>query len=144
MAGAIRLLAIAAAVATLTLSGCATVTPTAEMGNPDAAGCVVPLVRVTPATVHPGDTITVVSGDPCDIPIPGEGWLVVAGHVGDGGARVHVTSDDELDGLFRVELTLPDDFPIGEAYAGIGNWDYSTCPDNASCAGPTGSFTVVP
>lgn len=137
MVGAIRLSAIAIVMATLALTGCATI-------GLDDGTCVVPLVRVAPATAHPGDTITVVSDDSCDVEVPNGGWVVVAGHVGGGKTLVQVTAKNVFDGQFRVELTLSEDFPVGEAYAGIENWDYSTCPDNASCASPTGSFTVEP
>lgn len=137
MPGAARLSILMVAALSLALSGCSTI-------GPGAGSCVVPRVQVEPTVVHPGDTITVVAEDACDVRMPDDGWVVGAGHVGGGGTLVHVTSADALDGSFRVELQLPDDFPIGEAYAGIENWDYSTCPDNASCASPTGSFTVEP
>lgn len=101
-------------------------------------------MQIEPATIHPGDSITVVSADKCNVKVPGSGWTVVAGHVGNGKALVQVKSSDKFDGSFRVELTLPADFPIGEAYAGVDNWDYSTCPDAGSCASPMSSFTVKP
>lgn len=73
----------------------------------------------------------------------GGGWLVVAGHVGDGGKGfVQVRTSDTFDGSFRVQLKLPDDFRAGDALAGVSNWDYSRCPDNASCAAPMGNFTL--
>ena len=53
-----------------------------------------------------------------------------------------VRSTAELDGHWSVSVELPDDFPAGETTAGIDNWNYSSCPDNASCAGPVGSFRV--
>lgn len=121
---------------TLALTGCA--------ANNIGGGSCVPRMRIEPATIHPGDSITVASADKCNVKIPGEGWDVVAGHAGGGKALVHVKSSDPFDGSFRVELTLPHDFPVGQAYAGVDNWDYSTCPDAASCAGPMSSFTVVP
>ena len=120
----------------LALAGCAANKVTSE-------NCV-PRMRIEPATVHPGDSITVQSADTCKVKIPVDGWVVVAGHVGAGKALVQVKRSAEFNGSFRVELTLPSDFPVGEAYAGVDNWDYSTCADTGSCAGPMGSFTVEP
>lgn len=57
---------------------------------------------------------------------------VVTGHVGDVKILVQVKSSDTFDGSFRVELTLLGYFPIREAYAGVDNWGYSTCPDAGS------------
>jgi hypothetical protein len=131
--------AIALVVVSLALGGCTAINTAT---NP-ASGYCVPRVHVEPATVHAGDTITVVSDDSCGVAVPGGGWLVVAGHVGDGGkGQVTVRSSDLFDGSFRVELTLPDTFPVGEAYAGVDNWDFSPCADTASCAAPMGGFTV--
>lgn len=130
-----RISAVALALALMTLNGCAMISP--------SSGYCVPRVHVEPTSVRAGDTVTVVSEDRCEVTVPTGGWLVVAGHVGDGGnGPVQVRSSEPFDGSFRVDLQLPKDFPAGEAYAGVINWDYSTCPDTASCAGPLGGFTV--
>jgi hypothetical protein len=121
---------------TLAVTGCAV--------NKVAAENCVPRMRIAPATIHPGDSITVESADSCNVKVPSKGWVVVAGHVGAGKTLVQVNRSDEFTGSFRVELTLPSDFPVGEAYAGVDNWDYSTCADTGSCAGPMASFTVEP
>jgi len=114
-------------------------------GALSGSGCV-PRMSVEPSHASPGDTITVTSDDTCGVPIPQGGWAVGAGHVGGGvNLPVSVTSDRKFDGSFTVHLTLPDNFPLGEAFAGVNNWDYSSCTDaNSSCAGPTGEFYVEP
>ena len=131
-----RASAIVIVAVTLAVTGCA-------MNNVAAENCV-HRMRIAPATIHPGDSITVESADSCNVKVPSKGWVVVAGHVGAGKALVQVNRSDEFNGSFRVELTLPSDFPVGEAYAGVDNWDYSTCADPGSCAGPIASFTVEP
>jgi len=55
---------------------------------------------------------------------------------------VRLTVTDAFDGAFRVQMTVPTDFPAGAAFAGIENWDYSACSDNASCASASVDFTV--
>ena len=103
---------------TLAVTGCAT--------NKVAAENCVPRMRIAPMTIHP-DSITVKSADSCNVKVPSKGWVVVAGHVGAGKALVQVNRWDEFNGSLRVELILPSDFPVGEAYAGVANWGYSTC-----------------
>ena len=121
----------------LALSGCSTPSP-----SPASDYCV-PRVSVTPAEVRPGDTITVEVESGCDAPMPRGGWVVTAAPVGDLDAAVRTTVEEDIvDGL-AVSIELPDSFPLGEAWAGILEWDYGDCADNASCASPTGSFRVV-
>ena len=131
-----RAAAVTIVALSLTLAGCA-----ANKFTPE--NCV-PRMNIAPATVHPGDSITVQSADRCKVEIPAVGWVVVAGHVGAGKALVEVKHSAEFNGSFRMELTLPSDFPVGEAYAGVDNWNYSTCAGTGSCAAPMGSFTVEP
>ena len=109
---------------TLAVTGCAT--------NKVAAENCVPRMRIAPTTIHSGDSITVKSADSCNVKVPGKGWVVVAGHVGAGKALVQVNRWDEFNGSLRVELILPSDFLVGEAYAVVDNWGYSTCADTGS------------
>jgi hypothetical protein len=135
-----RASAIAVVALTMALTGCS---PTSATGGISGGNCV-PRVQIEPAIVHPGNSITVVSTDKCNVKVPGDGWTVVAGHIGDGKALVQGISSGTFDGSFRAKLTLPGDFPMGDAYAGIKNWDYSTCADSGSCASPQGDFNVQP
>jgi len=133
----------AAALAALALlvSGCVSSAP------PSTSWCV-PRIFVEPAVVSPGETITMSSDSSCDAPQPSGGWSVLVAPVGhpDEGVRTAIT--DDFDGSFSVTVTIPLDFPTGEAFAAIDNWDYSPCDDtnsvggNASCAGASGSFIV--
>ncbi|MBD8584504.1 hypothetical protein IFT77_02015 [Frigoribacterium sp. CFBP 13729] len=54
-----------------------------------------------------------------------------------------VTTTETFDGSFQVELTLPTEFPLGEACAAVTNWDLGDCDDTGSCAGPSSTFQVV-
>ena len=131
-----RRVALVIAVA-LALSGCSTPSPST------ASDYCVPRVSVTPAEVRPGDTITVEVESGCDAPMPLGGWVVTAAPVGDLDAAARTTVEEALvDGL-TVTIELPASFPFGEAWAGFREWDYSGCPDGASCASPSGSFRVV-
>jgi hypothetical protein len=135
-----RASAIAVVALVMALTGCSPNSPT---GGVSGGNCV-PRVHIEPAIVHPGGPITVVSTDKCNVKVPTGGWNVVAGHIGDGKALVREKSSGTFDGSFRAQLTLPGDFPLGDAYAGIKNWDYSTCADSGSCASPQGVFKVQP
>jgi len=54
-----------------------------------------------------------------------------------------VTSEDRFDCSFTVHLTIPDDFPLGEAYATVEICGYSFCMDaDGSCASASGYFYV--
>lgn len=123
-------------VAVGTVSGCTT----SSVG--DRAGCV-PRTDVSPRTAHPGDVVTLTTTDACDVPVPDDGWEVSAFAPVEGAQHTTVRSDEPLDGSWSASVTLPSDFPLGEATFGIENWDFSTCPDDASCAAPFGSFRVV-
>lgn len=123
-----------AVLAVLALSGC---TSPAE----DPAACV-PLVDVTPGMVAPGRSITVTVYGGCDRPRPVGGWTVTAAPVGKPQLAVTATSDENLVDGFSVEVAIPESFPAGDAYAGIGGWDYSLCDDGGSCASPSDAFTV--
>lgn len=78
------------------------------------------------------------------MPIPDGGWEIVARDLGPGfTSTVTVATDERFDGSFTVQLTLPDTFPSGEAFASIENWDYSFCTDaNTSCASASATFYV--
>ena len=117
-------------------AGCAT-------GGRSAPGACVPRVEVSPKSAAPGETVTLSSEDIYETAPPANGWTVEVGHVGDGDPVYSVTTVDTFDGLFRFELTLPRDFPTGEAYAGVADWDTSNCADNGSCASPSVTFQVA-
>lgn len=116
------------------------------------AGCSTPLVPVgsfcvprliaSSTDVVAGETITVTSDTVCDIPPPAGGWTVLVAEVGAPGAGERTTVDEEFDGSFEVAVTVPAHLTPGEAFVAIENWDYSNCPDNASCASPSASLTV--
>lgn len=120
-----------------TLSGC-------YLSPPPPIGCV-PRITVTPAVAAPGDTITLESDTTCDDAPPDGGWIVTATHVGSTAVLAQTTSNAQFDGSFIARMVLPTDFPIGEAYAGVSNWDYSFCESGGgSCASATGDFIVRP
>ncbi|MDO8338636.1 MAG: hypothetical protein Q7T15_10335 [Microcella sp.] len=123
--------------AALALSGCSTPSP-----SPASDYCV-PRVAVTPAEVRPGDTIEVEVESGCDAPMPPGGWVVTAAPVGELDRAVRTTVEEDLADGLAVSIELPDTFPLGEAWAGLLEWDYGDCADNASCASPSGSFRVV-
>ncbi len=123
------------------------------LGVPALGGCgalsgssCLPRISVEPSHASPGDTITVKSADKCDVKVPQGGWVIGAGHVGGGGdSLVSVTTDHSFDGSFSVRLTLPENFPVGESFAGVTNWDYSNCGSSVqSCAAANGNFYVDP
>lgn len=129
-----RVLAVVA-IAAMVLSGC--------VSAPPAESYCVPRVTVSPAEVRPGDTITVSVESGCDADMPSRGWVVIAGPVGQRDLAVRTLIEAELVTGLTTTVELPADFPLGEGFAGLDAWDYSGCPDNASCASPTGSFRVV-
>lgn len=137
MTGVRRWVATAAAcIGVVTLMGCAA----PVVGPP---GACVPLIAVEPDTAAPGSTITVTSRGACRVTVPPEGLTITAAGVGNLNSAIHTAGAVDAEGALRVQLQLPKDFPLGEAWTGIDDWDYSSCPDNASCASPFGSFTVV-
>lgn len=137
-----RFLAIGMTVVTAILvSGCAVGAVGGE-GTGSNDYCV-PRMTVSPTTVTAGASVTLTSEDVCDVAVPANGWQVGAGNTGGGASLVTVRTTESFDGSFKVTLILPEDFPSGEAYVGIDNWDYSPCPDNASCAAPSISFEVT-
>ena len=117
------------------LTGCA------SSGGAGGGGCV-PRMTVSPRVAHPGDTVTLATRDVCDVSVPEGGWQVDAFPTGEDTPHVSVRTHEPLDGSWSVSVTLPADFRAGDAAFGIENWDYSTCPDDASCAGPFGYFRV--
>lgn len=128
---------VAVAIGLLLVAGC-TVSGPEEV---DATYCV-PRVWVTPAVVGPGDTISVEVESGCDVSTPRDGWVVIAAPVGQLDRAVRTTVDAELEDGFTVTFDVPEDFPPGEGFAGLEEWDFSGCPDDASCASPTGGFEV--
>lgn len=125
------------AVAALLLSGCS------AMPNEISDFCV-PALDVKPTIAHAGQTLFVSSDSVCAADVPPGGWVVVAAPVGRLSDGVRVTSPKEVDGSFRLALELPDEFPVGDAFVAIENWDYSSCSDGGGCAGAEASFTVIP
>lgn len=124
---------------TLMLGGCATSSPPVD--DAGAAACV-PLVRIEPRVASPGDTVTVIVDDDCDLEAPEGGWEVMVAPVGRFESAIRSTVAADLDEGFSVAIPLPPGFPAGEAFGGIDGWDFSHCPDSASCASPTGDFSV--
>ncbi|MBA4248689.1 MAG: hypothetical protein C0444_10405 [Microbacterium sp.] len=122
-------------IAAMVLSGC--------VSTPPAEEYCVPRVTISPVEVRPGDTITVTVESGCDVPMPAGGWVVIAGPVGQLDLAVRTVTEAELVNGFAVTVELPADFPGSEGFAGLDYWDYSGCPDNASCASPVASFRVA-
>ncbi len=126
----------------LGVSGCTS-------SSPPAADFCVPRITVEPAVVSPGETITMSSDTECDSAQPAGGWDVIVAPVGQVERGVNTTVTDDFDGTFSVTVAIPEDFPSGDAFAGIANWDYSPCDDTpgdtsaGSCASASGSFTVA-
>jgi len=118
-------------------SGCAVL-----QESPGAGNCV-PRMSISSDEVIQGDAVSLVTADVCKVEPPPGGWRVSAGHVGDGTALISAETDEAFDGSFDVSLELPDDFPTGEAWIEIEDWDYSTCADTGSCAGPSTTFAVL-
>lgn len=85
----------------------------------------------------------------CEVAPPSGGWSVLVAPVGHPDQGVRTEVDDGFDGSFSVSVDIPLDFPPGEAFAAIDNWDYSPCDDTnsnnsaGSCAAASGSFTVA-
>jgi hypothetical protein len=124
------------------LAGCAA---SPVFGPP--AGCL-PRFTVTPDTARAGDTVTFSTTDECDVDVPDGGWRIEVQHEGanlpeDSAFADAARSDDAFDGSWSVSVPLPASMESGAASVSIANWDYSTCPDDASCAGPSRSFTVA-
>ncbi|MBD3942731.1 hypothetical protein IF188_13600 [Microbacterium sp. NEAU-LLC] len=129
-------LAVVALFATA-LSGC-------SWSGVPAEGCV-PVIVVSPSTVAPGDMITLSSDTPCDVTMPDGGWSIAVAPVGAGDEPLALaTTDAPFDGSFEVTVRLPTDFPEGDAFARVDNWDYSFCSGagSGSCASASGDFTV--
>jgi hypothetical protein len=129
----------AALVLVVLASGAACPSPQAHLGD----GPCVPRIEVSPVRAVPGGTVTISSEDTCDTAPPTDGWKVGAGRGGDGDPLSSVTTTETFDGSFQVELTLPTEFPLGEACAAVTNWDLGDCDDTGSCAGPSSTFQVV-
>lgn len=111
------------------------------------AGCL-PRFTVTPDTARAGETVTFATTDECDADVPDGGWRIEVQHGGedvpeDTAFADAARSDDAFDGSWSVSVPLPADLEPGAAWVSIANWDYSTCPDDASCAGPSQTFTVA-
>jgi hypothetical protein len=131
-----------ALVLALGLSGCVSSSP------PPSSWCV-PRIIVEPAIVAPGESITLSSDTECDVSQPPGGWDVIVAPIGQVENGVSTTVTDDFDGSFSVTVVIPEDFPSGDAFADIANWDYSPCDDtgvtsasSGSCASASGSFTV--
>ena len=107
-----------------------------------APACV-PQLEVTPNPAHPGDRVQVRSSNVCGVAVPREGWRVDVSSGGEQHSVVSATTSQAFDGTFSVTVTLPNGIAEGDASAHIQNWDYSTCPDDASCIGASGYFTIV-
>jgi hypothetical protein len=126
--------AVVLSVIGITMTACAS-------PNPSEGGCV-PRMSVEPRSVHVGDTVTFSTDDVCRVDVPAGGWRIEAHLPGGDGARATVRSAERFDGSWSARVVVPADFPVGDVSIGITNWDYSSCPANASCAGPFADVTV--
>lgn len=102
-----------------------------------------PRVEIEPVTAHAGSSISIAVDSGCDVETPEGGWKLIAAPVGHRESAVRVSVDENLADGFTAQLRLPEDFPEGEAFAGIDEWDFSKCSDSGSCASPTSGFTVT-
>jgi len=78
----------------------------------------VPRVQIEPATVQPGDSITVVSADDYSAKMPGDGWVAVAGCVGDaatGTSCEHSRETTAVDATARHQGGQLKPSPLGHA-----------------------------
>jgi len=126
------------------LMGLAMLVNGCTLSAPPATSLCLPRFAIEPSEVRPGDSIMLVSDTPCDVDPPEGGWAVLAAPSGMPDLGVRATTTEDFDGSFRVQLELPDDFPPGDAFAGIDNWDYSACSDGGSCASASVDFVVLP
>ena len=133
---------VTATVLLLTVGASAALTGCTASPESGTTGCV-PRFTVTPDTARAGDTVTFSTADECDVDVPDGGWRI--GVSDDRGVRDDdlVRSSGTFDGSWSVSVPLPADLRSGEGMLGIENWDYSSCPDNASCAGPFGNLTIT-
>ncbi|GGK94682.1 hypothetical protein JOE58_002422 [Curtobacterium luteum] len=137
---------VAALVLTLAVSGVLVGCSASPVYGP-TAGCL-PRFTVTPGTVRAGDTVMFATDDECDVHVPDGGWRIEVQHGGenvpeDTAFADAARSDDAFDGSWSVSVPVPSDIEPGDASVSIANWDYAPCPDDASCAGPSQSFTVA-
>ncbi|AYG04153.1 hypothetical protein [Gryllotalpicola protaetiae] len=100
-----------------------------------------PVVSPTPAAV--GQTITITSGSAhCARDLPDGTGFEVTVVPGDGSAaRVSGTASVHRDGSFAISLTIPNDFPAGEASVLVGDGEYVPCHDAG--AGGSGDMRLV-
>lgn len=118
------------------LTGCGTV----EVGPQK---CFPSRVHVAPGTAAPGETITVSSeAADCDLGYR-EGHTysvaVIAPHHRSPESVVPVDGA----GRFSAELTIPADFPSGDAWVVVEGSPYDHCDDtHGSCAGYTTALTI--
>lgn len=107
-----------------------------------AGGCV-PRMTVEPSSASAGDRVTFSSHDVCDVDAPETGWRIEAHTSGEDASSVLVRSSEPFDGSWSTDLVVPSDFAVGEASISVANWDYSSCPDDASCAAPIAELTIT-
>lgn len=136
---------VASLVLTLAVSGALTGCSASPVYGP-TAGCL-PRFTVTPDTARAGDTVTFATTDECNADVPDGGWRIDVQHQGenvpdDPAFADAARSDDAFDGSWSVAVPVPSDIEPGDAWVSIRNWDYSACPDDASCAGPSQALTI--
>ena len=107
-----------------------------------AGGCV-PRMTVEPSSASVGDRVTFSSHDVCDADVPEMGWRVEAHTSGDDASTASVRSAEPFDGSWSTDLVVPSDFAVGKASISVANWDYASCPDDASCAAPIAELTIT-
>lgn len=124
-------LALSLTAASLMVTGCA-----------PAARCFPEPLKATPASVAAGGAVTISSAAArCDLGYPdGHTYSIVLWHRG-----IHSESSSVRvapDGAFGTELTVPADFPHGEAFVVVSGSTYDDCADTGSCAGYSTTITV--
>ncbi len=100
-------------------------------------------VHVTPGAAAPGETITVSSeAADCDLGYREGHTYSVAVIVPHHRSPESVVPVD-VDGRFSSELTIPADFPSGDAWVVVAGSPYDQCDDTrGSCAGYGAGLTV--
>ncbi|WP_348787407.1 hypothetical protein [Leifsonia sp. NPDC080035] len=131
MAAAV-LLAVTAA-----LSGCS------DSGLITVRRCLPSPLEVTPAVASPGTVLTVSSGAAaCDLGYR-EGHTYTVEVLMPMHRSPQTTIRVGTDGRFQAEVTVPADFPAGDAVVDVHGSPYDDCDDGGgSCAGYAAYFTI--
>ncbi|MCI0155371.1 hypothetical protein KNO15_01500 [Leifsonia shinshuensis] len=133
-AGAVTLILVSASL----LTGCGGV------GEVAIQDCLPRPLRLTPASAAPGDTITVASG-PADCDLGYHDGTTYTMRI----VLPHHQSPDTIvpvgvDGRFTARLTIPPEFPTGDAWVTVDGSPFDRCGDSSagSCVGYTARLTI--